>query len=232
MMTSSRVTGTEKRFLFGVNGLVDAHVARFARDLLYPDLLAQQGDADLLLSVAGLRRAPSRRRGRCRGRAGRRRRRDRGLTRVRRRCGRLEVTAAQEVRQRVTDGAAADVGDVVVAKLVVLRKEHALLDHEGIAVTANDFADAFSLCAHDEHAIAYAGLVHLIRHPPPIGERLQHRDPRNAAARGGVDDAGPCQRGKRGELMAQATPMTPDLMGIVSKQITPDIIRNVASQLK
>src|SRR6478609_4371284 len=36
---------------------------------------------------------------------------------------------------------------------------------------------------------------------------------------------------KRGELMAQATSMTPDLMGIVSRQITPDIIRSVASQL-
>src|SRR6476469_3985860 len=36
---------------------------------------------------------------------------------------------------------------------------------------------------------------------------------------------------KRGELMAQATSMTPDLMGIVSRQITHDIIRNVASQL-
>ena len=31
--------------------------------------------------------------------------------------------------------------------------------------------------------------------------------------------------------MAQVTSMTPDLMGIVSKQITPDIIRSVASQL-
>ena len=31
--------------------------------------------------------------------------------------------------------------------------------------------------------------------------------------------------------MPQVTSMTPDLMGIVSRQITPDIIRNVASQL-
>ena len=31
--------------------------------------------------------------------------------------------------------------------------------------------------------------------------------------------------------MPQATSTTPDLMGIVSKQITPDIIRSVAAQL-
>jgi len=31
--------------------------------------------------------------------------------------------------------------------------------------------------------------------------------------------------------MAQVTSTTPDLMGIVSRQITPDVIRNVASQL-
>jgi hypothetical protein len=31
--------------------------------------------------------------------------------------------------------------------------------------------------------------------------------------------------------MPQTNSMTPDLMGIVSKQITPDIIRSVASQL-
>jgi outer membrane protein OmpA-like peptidoglycan-associated protein len=37
--------------------------------------------------------------------------------------------------------------------------------------------------------------------------------------------------GKRGELMAQLTSTTPDLMGIVSRQITPDVIRSVAFQL-
>src|SRR3954462_14191933 len=31
--------------------------------------------------------------------------------------------------------------------------------------------------------------------------------------------------------MAQPTSATPDLMGLVSKQITPDVIRSVASQL-
>src|SRR4029078_2346373 len=41
----------------------------------------------------------------------------------------------------------------------------------------------------------------------------------------------PCRCGKRGELMPQATSTTPDLMGIVSRQITPDVIRSVAAQL-
>ena len=31
--------------------------------------------------------------------------------------------------------------------------------------------------------------------------------------------------------MPQGTSSTPDLMGIVSRQITPDVIRSVASQL-
>ena len=31
--------------------------------------------------------------------------------------------------------------------------------------------------------------------------------------------------------MPQVTSSTPDLMGIVSRQITPDVIRSVASQL-
>jgi OOP family OmpA-OmpF porin len=37
--------------------------------------------------------------------------------------------------------------------------------------------------------------------------------------------------GKRGELMPEMTSMAPDLLGIVSKQITPDVIRNAAMQL-
>src|SRR5262245_5791425 len=161
--------GNGEVFLFGVDRLVDAHVSRFARNLLDSDLLAHERNPDLI-PVGGLRRAPRR------GRACGRRRLD-GW----RRHGRLpgggsqsrpfvRTPAAQEVGQGVADDAAGNVGDVVVAKLIVLWKEDTLLDHERFAVAANHLADAFSLRSHDEHSVANVVAVEPHQPPPPSEE--------------------------------------------------------------
>src|SRR5437868_3770642 len=147
-----------------------------------------------------------------------------------------------EVRQRVTDAAAAQVDDVVVPKLVVLREEHPFLDDERLGVPADDLAEPVPLGADHGHTV-----MHIVpgpsHRPPPSRYDLQTVHP-GGRRYGSVSEAArPTDRGRRPgrctfndqtkgrRVMSHGAVDSTGLLGLVSKELTPDLVHRAALQL-